>query len=126
VVKIIYFNKLMEYKKIIPFKNRKNECDRIRAKYPDRIPVIVERSMFSKELNEIDKKKFLIPADLTVGQFVYVIRRRITLSSDKALFIFINDDLMPSSSELLSVIWKNYKEKDGYLYVKYSGENTFG
>ncbi len=116
----------MEYKKIIPFKNRKNECDRIRAKYPDRIPVIVERSMFSKELNEIDKKKFLIPADLTVGQFVYVIRRRITLSSDKALFIFINDDLMPSSSELLSVIWKNYKEKDGYLYVKYSGENTFG
>ena len=116
----------MGYKETIPFKFRSNECNRIRAKYPDRIPVIVERSRHSKELKEIDKKKFLIPADLTVGQFVYVIRRRITIQSDKALFLFMNDYALPASSELLSVIWKNYRDKDGYLYIKYSGESTFG
>ena len=116
----------MGYKETIPFKIRSKECEKIRAKYPDRVPVIVERSIHNNELTNIDKKKFLIPADLTVGQFAYVIRHRISLSSDKALFIFINDHVLPTSSELISVVWKNHKEKDGYLYVKYSGENTFG
>ena len=48
---------------------RKNESSRIRDKYPDRIPVIVERANKS-DMPEIDKKKYLVPGDLTVGQFV--------------------------------------------------------
>jgi GABA(A) receptor-associated protein len=47
---------------------------RIRAKYPDRIPVICEKALKSN-LEDIDKKKYLVPSDLTVGQFVYVIRK---------------------------------------------------
>lgn len=31
------------------------------------------------DIPEIDKRKYLVPADLTVGQFVYVIRKRIML-----------------------------------------------
>ena len=116
----------MGYKETVPFKSRFNECERIRSKYPDRVPVIVERTKNSDELNEIDKKKFLIPADLTVGQFVYVIRRRISLPAEQALFIMLDNHILPTSSELISVVWKNHKDKDGYLYVKYSGENTFG
>lgn len=34
-----------------------------------------------------------MPADLTVGQFVYVIRKRIKLPPEQAIFIFINDRL---------------------------------
>ena len=45
------------------------------AKHPDRIPVIVEKRPRDATLPLIDKKKFLVPADLTVGQFVYVIRK---------------------------------------------------
>ncbi|KAM7261221.1 hypothetical protein ACFE04_026696 [Oxalis oulophora] len=37
---------------------------------PERIPVIVERAEKS-DIASIDKKKYLVPADLTVGQFVY-------------------------------------------------------
>lgn len=33
--------------------------------------------------------RYLVPADLTVGQFVYVIRKRIKLSPEKAIFIFV-------------------------------------
>jgi len=29
-----------------------------------------------------------VPADLTVGQFVFVIRRRIKLSPERAIFVF--------------------------------------
>jgi GABA(A) receptor-associated protein len=44
--------------------------------------VIVERAPKS-DIAEIDKKKYLVPMDLTVGQFVYVIRKRIKLSPEK-------------------------------------------
>ena len=38
--------------------------------------MIVEKAEKS-DISDIDKQKYLVPADLTVGQFVYVIRKRI-------------------------------------------------
>ncbi|KAI9189488.1 ubiquitin-like protein atg8 [Blastocladiella emersonii ATCC 22665] len=107
------------------FDKRKQEADRIRLKYPDRIPVICEKSEKS-DIATIDKKKYLVPADLTVGQFVYVIRKRIKLSPEKALFIFVNDGTLPASAALMSLIYDQYRDEDGFLYITYSGENTFG
>ena len=76
------------------------ESARIREKYPDRVPVIVERAdKAEKSIPDIDKKKYLVPSDLTVGQFVYVIRKRIKLSPEKAIFIFI-DNRLPVSLTL--------------------------
>ena len=40
--------------------------------------------------------RYLVPADLTVGQFVYVIRKRIKLSAEKAIFIFVDNVLPPT------------------------------
>ena len=74
---------------------RQAEAQRIRSKYPDRIPVICEKADRS-DIPDIDKKKYLVPSDLTVGQFVYVIRKRIKLSPEKAIFIFINNVLPPT------------------------------
>ncbi|KAF8082944.1 hypothetical protein N665_0799s0004 [Sinapis alba] len=103
---------------------RSAEAARIREKYPDRIPVIVEKAEKS-DIPTIDKKKYLVPADLTVGQFVYVIRKRIKLSAEKAIFIFV-DNVLPPTGELMSAVYEDKKEEDGFLYVTYSGENTFG
>ena len=66
-----------------------------------------------------------MPVDLTVGQFVYVIRKRIKLPSEKAIFIFVND-ILPPTAALISTIYEEHKDEDGFLYVLYSGENTFG
>ena len=64
-----------------------------------------------------------MPADLTVGQFVYVIRKRIKLSPEKAIFIFVNN-VLPPTAALMSSIYDDHKDADGFLYVTYSGENT--
>ena len=40
--------------------------------------------------------RYLVPADLTVGQFVYVVRKRINLSPEKAIFIFVKNILPPT------------------------------
>ncbi|XP_038692820.1 autophagy-related protein 8C-like isoform X2 [Tripterygium wilfordii] len=83
-----------------PLERRQAEAARIREKYPDRIPVIVERAEKS-DVPDIDKKKYLVPADLTVGQFVYVVRKRIKLTPEKAIFIFVKNILPPTVLFLL-------------------------
>lgn len=103
---------------------RKAEATKIRQRFNNRIPIICERAEKSN-LPEIDKKKYLVPYDLTIGQFVYVIRKRIHLPAEKAIFIFVNDILPPTAASMSS-IYEEHKDEDGFLYVLYSSENTFG
>lgn len=117
----------------IPFRKRYSEeerlveANRILEKYPDRIPVIVERSEKSdKDIPEIDKSKYLVPNDLTIGQFLYVIRKRINLDSKKALFIFTENGTIPPSSSIMTNVYQKHKGKDKFLTLQYCGENTFG
>ncbi|KAL9260669.1 Autophagy-related protein [Drosera capensis] len=107
-----------------PLEKRQAESTRIRDKYPDRIPVIVERAE-KTDIPDIDKKKYLVPADLNVGQFVYVVRKRIKLSPEKAIFIFVKS-ILPPTAAMMSAIYEEHKDEDGFLYMTYSGENTFG
>ena len=107
------------------FQKRKNEADRILKKYPDRIPVIVEKNKNNDSLLEIDKNKYLVPNDLTLGQFSFVIRKRLKLKPEQAMFLFINNKIIPIAS-LMCQVYKNEKDKDEFLYVEYSGENCFG
>lgn len=106
------------------FEDRSVEASRIRDKYPDRIPIIVAVKN-GDTLPALDKVKYLVPSDLTVGQFVYVIRKRLSLPPEKAIFIMINDTL-PPTSQFIQQIYDNNKDADGFLYVLVTGENTFG
>merc|ERR1712022_101589 len=103
------------FKKEHPFEKRQAEAQRIRSKYPDRIPVICEKADKS-DIPDIDKKKYLVPADLTVGQFMYVIRKRIKLSPERAIFIFIRN-VIPQQASLMSTIYEEEKDEDGFLYI---------
>ncbi|KAF7800739.1 autophagy-related protein 8d [Senna tora] len=107
-----------------PLERRQAEAARIREKYPDRIPVIVERAEKS-DVPEIDKKKYLVPADLTVGQFVYVVRKRIKLSPEKAIFIFVKN-MLPPTAAIMSGVYEEYKDEDGFLYIVVESESLGG
>lgn len=103
---------------------RKNESKTIITKYPGRIPIIVEKYK-DNELPDIDKRKYLVPKDMTVSQFMFVIRKRIKLDPSQSLFITVNSVLV-SSNATISEIYGDNKDEDGFLYVIYSSENTFG
>jgi GABA(A) receptor-associated protein len=81
------------------------------------LQVICEK-VEKSDIATIDKKKYLVPADLTVGQFVYVIRKRIKLSPEKAIFIFV-DEVLPPTAALMSSIYEEHKDEDGFLYITY-------
>ena len=107
-------------------KDRTEESSRIMQKYPERIPIICERSSHtSSDCPIIDKNKYLVNIDLTIGQFIYVIRKRMQLPHEKALFLFING-FIPSTSQHIGDIYSFHKDQDGFLYITYSYENTFG
>lgn len=113
------------FKKNNSFDKRKNESQRINIKYNDRVPVIVEVNDSNKDELVLDKYKYLVPFDLTVSQFLFVIRKRIQLKAEVAMFIFFNNSL-PPASETMGSVYKLYKDNDGFLYATVSLESTFG
>ena len=114
------------FKDLYDYEKRIDESSRIRKKYPERIPVIVEKDKSCKNLDDIDKHKYLFPADLTIGQLLYVIRKRIKgMDPSKALFVFVGKS-MPCMTDTIAVLYDGHKDEDGFLYFTYSGENTFG
>lgn len=114
----------MGFKDDFNLENRKSESNKIIFKYPTRIPVIVEKAN-NCDLPDISKKKYLVPKDMTMSQFLYIVRKRIDLEPAKSLFIMINNHLVPSAKSL-GVIYEDDQDEDGFLYMIYTAENTFG
>ena len=87
------------------FAKRKEESKRIKEKYPDRVPIICERA--STNIPDIDRKKYLVPNDLTLANFMYVIRKRIKLDPEKSIYLFVNDTIAPCSSLMMTLYDKH-------------------
>jgi GABA(A) receptor-associated protein len=116
----------MSFKSSHSLIDRKSETQLVLTKYPDRIPIICEKSSSaSTDLPNLDKKKYLVPIDLTIGQFVYIIRKRLKLPPEQAIFLFING-MIPPTSSFITEVYHYAKDEDGFLYIIYAFENTFG
>uniref|UniRef100_A0A3B5KS71 GABA(A) receptor-associated protein b n=1 Tax=Xiphophorus couchianus TaxID=32473 RepID=A0A3B5KS71_9TELE len=107
-----------------PFEKRRSEGEKIRKKYPDRVPVIVEKAPKAR-IGDLDKKKYLVPSDLTVGQFYFLIRKRIHLRAEDALFFFVNN-VIPPTSATMGLLYQEHHEEDFFLYIAYSDESVYG
>ena len=101
------------------------EIDKLKEKYPGKIPIFVTKSPNARDIPDITKHRFLAPSDLRLSQFIWVIRKQIRLPPEKALFMFVNNTL-PTSSSLLSELYSLHKSPDGALRMSYTSENTFG
>ena len=115
----------MSFKHLYSLNQRKNECEKILLKYPNRIPIICEKNYNSTNVPDIDKHKYLVSRDLTLGQFMHIIRQRMNLSPEVGLYIFISG-FIPTNSQFLSNLYVDFRDDDGFLYVIYDIENTFG
>jgi len=80
---------------------------------------------FSGKFYKIVFYRYLVPNDLSIGQFIYVIHKRLKLNKGDALYLYINN-IIPSTNQLIKDIYNYHKDIDGFLYVTYSSEATFG
>lgn len=115
----------MSFKEQNTFESRVEVSAKIREQYPDRVPVIVERDPRAR-IADIDKKKFLAPADITMAKFISEIRKHIKLGRQESLFVFVENNVMPQPNATMSQVYAQHKDPDGFLYVVFSSENAFG
>ena len=108
-----------------PLEKRFEESKYMMQKYPNSVCCIIEKSKNCKQLDNIKKNKFIISKDVTIAELIYKIRKMISIDSTKSIFIYIHN-ILPMSNSKISDIYNNYKSDDGFLYITYSGENTFG
>lgn len=118
----------MAFQKRFNFETRLAESQRIRKNYPDRIPTIIQRASCSKgHLEDLKKHKYLVPSNTTMMQLMAIIRKRVpSLSPDKSIFLFVNQTTMPPTSASLLTVDEEHRDKDGFLYIYFAGESTFG
>ena len=116
----------IEYEYITQFRRQKEEerieiSEKILLKYPQRVPIIVD----CKKSIKLDKNKYIVPNDLTIGQFTYVLKKKIKLNYEQSIFLLCNNELI-MNSELIIHLFNRHKDYDGFLYIIISLENTFG
>ncbi|XP_076136334.1 microtubule-associated protein 1 light chain 3 gamma [Alosa pseudoharengus] len=115
-----------------PFKQRKSfavrkqEVAGIRTKFPTKIPVIIERYQREKYLPTLDKTKFLVPQELTMTQFITILRNRMTLMPSQAFYLLLHSKGIASMSLTMAQVYKEYRDEDGFLYMTYASQEMFG
>lgn len=112
------------FRKQIPLEDRINEYNTLHARHPNRIPIILSQNKKTL-LPKLLKRKFLVPKSLTIGQFMFSVRKRMKLKPEIGVFMFVRNTIAPNTQDI-GTVHEKYKSQDGFLYMIIAGENTFG
>jgi len=116
----------------VPFEQRCSDVNKLMAKYPDTVPSIICR--YTVEINDIDKKKYILPNELTVRQLIKKIKDRSNTDEHTAIYLIaetigVNKNkchTLLSATQTMKDIYTTCVASDGFLYILYNKEQTFG
>lgn len=100
----------------------KGEYEHIRAKHPNRIPVIIITRDF-----ELTKKKFLVDENECFSTLFFEIRKHIKLNmKDSVLFLVEHEIVIPSQN--IGEFHRRVcmKKDDKFMYILLQKNQTFG
>lgn len=96
-------------------------CENLKRQYPGTVPVIIKTTL------ELNNYKYLAKNSMTVAALTLDIRGRNPkiITPTVSLHILHNDTvLLPTAT--LGDLHTKYKDRDGFLYLIITQENTFG
>ena len=115
-----------KFKTELNLEERKKESNRILREYQNRMPVIVECAKNSN-IPPLRKTKYLVPGDMNVTQFQFLIRRVIDLNELSALYLITKQGVTLTGDRTMMEIYNIYKDKeDNFLYLYCASELTWG
>ncbi|XP_054716699.1 microtubule-associated proteins 1A/1B light chain 3A-like [Uloborus diversus] len=115
-----------------PFKERRSltlrrqEALDIKEKFPRKLPVIVEKADGEKNLPDLDRSKFLVPDDMTMSQFVGIVRSRLRLKQNQAFYLMVKNRCLTTLSRNMAEVYWEHKDLDGFLYTTYTAQEMYG
>ncbi|KAM6037598.1 microtubule-associated protein 1 light chain 3 gamma-like isoform 1-T1 [Theristicus caerulescens] len=105
---------------------RMHEVTEIRMKYPNKIPVVVERYQKEKTLPPLTRTKFLVSQDLPLSQLAVTLRTRLCLASSQTFYLLVNDKGLPNMAVTMQELYRDNRDEDGFLYLTYASQEMFG
>jgi len=103
--------------------NRKQLLQKLKTAHPNSAFIIADRA--DTRVQKLDKYKFTMPETCTWSEFLCVLRKRIGLNPDEALFVFVNNTL-PASIMTMGELSQQAAGPDGFIVALYCKEQTFG
>jgi microtubule-associated protein 1 light chain len=101
----------------------KKEVELIKEKYPTYIPILIKSKNNQIKLTQY---KYLVNEEVTISQFMTIIKKKILLKSYEGIYLFINN-LIPKGSSSLNSLYKSHKDLEtDMLIITVCKENTFG
>ena len=115
-------------------KNNKNKIETLLKKYPDRVPIIItSRSINLKDnnTNNTNNTNFIVPSNITIAEFIIILRKRIKIYKEESIFMFVIDnitkkDIMVQSSITIDTLYSQYKDENLILNLYVEKESVFG
>lgn len=107
------------------FEIRYQKFLKIREEYPGHIPIILRKSINDKNLPDIGQKNFIVPDNILVSYFIGTIKTKIETSAVKSIWLSSKGKLISPTEKIKNIHYK-YADTDGFLYLEYRGEDTFG
>ena len=102
-----------------------SEYNKLLIKYPCSVPVIIKKDKNCKNIPDLDKNKFLINKSIIFAQLLHIIRKRLKIGNEKTIFLFVNDNIIPSSNQTILEMYDKHND-EGVLYITYTTEDCFG
>lgn len=122
--------KMSMFRNSFTFKDRVKMSSRLKEKFTDRIACIVEKSVKwgSRKVPHMERKKFLVPSNMKMCHLVTIIRKRIDIPNECAVIVSVGEEhaVFPCMQTSMRDIYRSYGSDDGFLYVEYGLESTFG
>ena len=114
-----------KYQKVKTLDERKAENQNVMQLNPGKIAIICEKSPKSR-IADIEKSKFLVASDISLNQFTLMIRKRLKMAKEEAIFLLVNGKKSLTGDDTMLDIYNKYKNEDGFLYIAYASEEVWG
>ena len=67
-----------------------------------------------------------MPQSFNVTEVVTIVRKKLHLPKEQSLFLLVDGKHIMKQSQSLREIYEKYRNEDGFLYVMYAQENSYG
>lgn len=116
------------YKLVASLETRIDQANRIlQTSHNKCVPVYIEgENVADIEENKINAAKFNISREITIYQFLQIIRRKMIIPPTKGLYLFVNNSEIIPTHKTIGQIYDKFVSNDKHLYITYAFEETFG